>query len=139
MKKVVVCLALMGMALSSCETKTETAADKRPIVSNTPEKGVDTAEGDPSAIISPLMESSLSLSERHTMQQFAPRTLKRIDHREQLTLYDIKQMTHVGIDDKVIIEQIYDTKSKFNVTSADIVDLKDSGVSQNVIDVMLGY
>jgi len=86
-------------------------------------------------------QAALDEQDRKNMEKNAPRTLKKIDNGEQLSIYDIKQMTNAGISDKVIISQIQATGSQFNLTSADIIDLKNAGVAQNVIDAMIqaGY
>jgi len=46
-------------------------------------------------------------------------------------------MTHAGISSDVIIDQIKATNSTFSLSSQEIIDLKNEGVSQSVIDVMI--
>lgn len=80
---------------------------------------------------------SLDESDRSSLEKQSPRTLKKIDNGEQLSTDDIKKMTRAGISDDVIISQIAATQSVFYLSSADIVDLKKSGVSQRVINNMV--
>ena len=86
----------------------------------------------PSMIISVLDES-----DRSSLERQSPRTLKKLDNREQLSTDDIKIMTRAGFSDETIIQQIDATHSIFYLSSADIVDLKKSGVSQRVINQMI--
>lgn len=84
-----------------------------------------------------MIGASLDESDRSSLEKQSPRTLKKIDNGEQLSIDDIKKMTRAGISDDVIISQIAATKSVFYLSTADIVDLKKSGVSQRVINNMV--
>ena len=81
--------------------------------------------------------AALDSSDRQSMEAQNPRTLRKIDHGQPLDVQDIKDMSKAGIKDDVIISQIHATNSKFHLTTADIVDLKNSGVSQRVINAMI--
>ncbi len=144
MKNIVISLAAAAALFSGCETKTGTGALVGGVVGTGVGAAISGGTGavigaGGGALIGGLIGSSLDQNERHIMERHAPRTLKKLDSREELTIYDIKVMSNAGVDDKVIISEIGETGSRFNLTSADIVDLKNAGVSQNVIDVMLGY
>ena len=71
------------------------------------------------------------------MQQQSPKTLRKIDNGEPLSVEDVKAMSQAGIDDNVIMSQIQSTHSVFYLTSQDIINLKNIGVSQRVIDYMI--
>lgn len=81
--------------------------------------------------------TSLDASDRSALEKQSPRTVKKIDNGEQLSTDDIKKMSRAGLSDDTIINQIHETKSIFYLSSADIVDLKKSGVSQKVINTMI--
>jgi|SRR5579862_8011486 hypothetical protein len=81
--------------------------------------------------------TSLDASDRISLEKQSPRTVKKIDNGEQLSTDDIKKMSRAGLSDDTIMNQIYETKSIFYLSSADIVDLKKSGVSQKVINFMI--
>ncbi|MBS0615166.1 MAG: hypothetical protein JSR58_01270 [Verrucomicrobia bacterium] len=85
------------------------------------------------AIIGAAMESA----DRDSLQKQSPRTLNKIDNKEQLSVDDIKKMSKAGLSDNVIISQIQATNSVFYLSTADIIDLKNAGVSQRVIDYMI--
>ncbi|MCX7885889.1 MAG: hypothetical protein N3B01_01340 [Verrucomicrobiae bacterium] len=54
-----------------------------------------------------------------------------------LTLADIKALAKAGVSDEVIISQIRNSKTVFRLTTAEIIDLTESGVSQRVIDALI--
>ena len=84
-----------------------------------------------------LIGAALDESDRKSLDQESPRTTRKIDRGEQLSTDDIKKMTKAGLSDNVIISQIDATRSVFHLSSADIIDLKKSGVSQKVINHMI--
>lgn len=50
---------------------------------------------------------------------------------------DIKAMVKAGISDEVIMSQIRNTHAAYRLTTAEILDLKDNGVSEKLIDFMI--
>jgi len=75
--------------------------------------------------------------ERMRLQEMAPQTYTRIDQGQPLQLEDIKAMTHAGISDEIIISQIRNTHTAYRLTTSDIIDLHNAGVSPAVIDYMI--
>jgi len=57
---------------------------------------------------------------------------------DYLSITQIVTMAKDGVPDDVIIDEIDRTKSKYNLTSETITYLKNNGVGDKVIDVMLG-
>lgn len=115
--------------VASCESRTENRA-----VAGTTFKAL-IAKNEQEASV--FLTSALDDTDRRSMEQQSPRTLKKIDRGEQLSVDDIKKMSKAGLSDNVIIGQIQSTKSVFYLSTADIIDLKNSGVSQRVIDYMI--
>lgn len=52
-------------------------------------------------------------------------------------LADIKMLAKSGLNDDIIISQIRNSRSVYHLSAAEIIDLKDSGVSQRVIDFII--
>jgi WXXGXW repeat (2 copies) len=50
---------------------------------------------------------------------------------------DIKMLAKGGISEEVILSQIRNSHAIYRLSTADILDLKDSGVSEKVIDFMI--
>ncbi len=58
-------------------------------------------------------------------------------HGPPLTVADIKSLAKARVGDDIIISQIRNSMTVYHLTSADIIDLKRSGVSEKVIDYMI--
>jgi len=56
---------------------------------------------------------------------------------QPVSLADIKILAKSGVAEELILSQIRTTRTIYHLTTADILDLKDAGVSQKVIDFMI--
>ena len=54
-----------------------------------------------------------------------------------LGLADIKALSKAGVSDEVIISQIRNSHSAYHLNTASIIDLKEAGVGEKVIDFMI--
>jgi len=52
-------------------------------------------------------------------------------------LADVVTLTKNGFGDDVIISQIRNSHTVYHLSTAEIIDLKNSGVSEKVIDFMI--
>ncbi|HEX4343484.1 MAG TPA: glycine zipper domain-containing protein [Verrucomicrobiae bacterium] len=79
------------------------------------------------------------LDERHQekLQQDAPQTYTRVDQNQPLTVADVKALAKTGVSDDVIINQIRNSRTVYRLSSADIIDLHQSGISETVINYMI--
>ncbi|NIR47427.1 hypothetical protein GWO43_03020 [candidate division KSB1 bacterium] len=57
--------------------------------------------------------------------------------RDPISLREIVELTHAGVEDDVIISQIQATGAYFELSSDDILFLKDMGVKDKVIKAMI--
>ncbi len=150
MQKVVVVCALGALLFTGCANKTGTGALTGGILGAGAGAGIGAAVSGGTgaaigagagavggALIGGLIGSALDEQDRKTMEHNAPHTLNKIDRREALSIYDIKQMSHAGLSSEVIIAQIHATDSHFYLSSADIVDLKNAGVADDVITTLI--
>ena len=76
-------------------------------------------------------------NQRRAVAAQSPQTLQRIEQGQPLGLADIKALSRAGVSDEVIMSQIRNSRSAYRLTTAEIIDLKESGVSQRVIDYMI--
>jgi tetratricopeptide (TPR) repeat protein len=53
-----------------------------------------------------------------------------------LTIEDVKQMVAAGVPDKIVMSTIANSETVFQLSAADIVDLKKTGVSDGLIQAM---
>ena len=79
------------------------------------------------------------LDEQHQekLRQEAPQTYTRVDQNQPLAVADVKALAKTGVSDDVIINQIRNSRTVYHLSSADIIDLHQSGVSENVINFMI--
>ena len=71
------------------------------------------------------------------LRQQAPETYTRLDQGQPLSLADVKALAAAKVGDDVIISQIRNSRTVFHLSSADIIDLKNAGVDERVIDFMI--
>ena len=64
-------------------------------------------------------------------------TWQRVEQGQPLGLADVKELARAGVSDEVIISQIRNSHSVYQLSTAEIIDLKDAGVSEKVIDFMI--
>jgi hypothetical protein len=50
---------------------------------------------------------------------------------------DVKALATAGLSDEVILSHIRNSQPVYHLTTAEIIDLKKSGVSEKVIDFMI--
>lgn len=84
-----------------------------------------------------LIGAALDEKDRENLEKNAPQTLEKIDSQQQLSIYDIESMSKNGLSNEVIIGQIQNTHSVFYLTSDQIIELKNAGVSETVITYMM--
>lgn len=142
MKKSILSVFAVVSLFSSCATKTQTGAltgaalgvGAGALIGGGQGALIGGAVG---AIGGTMIGAALDDSERKSLEEQSPKTMRKIDRGEPLTVYDIKALSEARVRDEVIIHQIEATGSIFKLSTADIIDLKKSGVSQNVIDAMV--
>jgi outer membrane lipoprotein SlyB len=143
MKQTLSILVLGTLLCAACENKAETGAlvgagvgmGAGALISPTP-AGV-LIGGAVGAVSGAVIGAALDSSDRNNLQQQSPRTLKKVDNGEQLSMSDIEKMSHAGISDDKIIGAINSTGSVYHLSSREVQELKNAGVSQRVIDFML--
>jgi hypothetical protein len=69
--------------------------------------------------------------------QEAPDTCHRIRALQPLTLGDVKVMAKLGFAAEVIINQVRNSHTVYHLTANAIIDLKKSGVSDEVLDFLM--
>ncbi|HUD45687.1 MAG TPA: YXWGXW repeat-containing protein [Candidatus Baltobacteraceae bacterium] len=69
--------------------------------------------------------------------QAAPDTCHRIQTAQPLTLVDVKVMAKIGIGSDAIISQVRNSHTVYHLSANDIIDLKNFGVSNQVIDFLI--
>ena len=50
---------------------------------------------------------------------------------------DVRALAKAGLSDEVILSHIRNSRAVYHLTTAEIIELKESGVSEKVIDFMI--
>lgn len=78
-----------------------------------------------------------SVDEQVAAQSAAQPPSVPVPQGQPLSIADIKAMAKAGVSDNIIINQINNTHSVYNLDANDIIDLKNGGVSDKVITYMM--
>jgi uncharacterized protein YcfJ len=89
------------------------------------------------ALTGGIMGNAMDQQQRETLSRQSPQTLHRLEQGQPLGLADVKALSKAGVGDDVIISQIRQSRTAYRLTTAEIIDLKDAGVSEKVIDFMI--
>ena len=89
------------------------------------------------ALTGAIVGNSMDQQQRETLARQSPATLQRVEQGQPLGLADIKALAKAGVSDEVIISQIRASRMVYHLSTAEIIDLKDAGVSEKVIDLMI--
>jgi Glycine zipper len=89
------------------------------------------------AVIGGLIGHGMDQSQEAQLRTQAPQTLQRVEQGQPLAVSDVQALAHAGIGDDLIISQIRNSRTVYHLTTADIIALKNSGVSERVIDFMI--
>ncbi len=89
------------------------------------------------AVTGGLIGHSLDEEHRARLRQQAPETYVKVDQGQPLSVADVKALASAGVGDDVITSQIRNSKTIFRLSSADIIDLKNAGVSEKIIEYMI--
>jgi hypothetical protein len=89
------------------------------------------------ALTGGIIGHSMNQQQRETLVRQSPETMQRVEQGQPLGLADIKALAKAGVSDEVVISQIRNSHVVYRLTTVEIIDLKDSGVSQRVIDFMI--
>ena len=84
-----------------------------------------------------LIGNSIDHVQAARLQAQAPDTYTRVDQSQPLTLADVKALAKAGISEDVMINQIQNSRTIFHLGAADIIDLRDAGVTDKVINYMI--
>jgi len=72
------------------------------------------------------------------LQALAPRTYYvNQGLRQPTSIADVKAMARAGVSDGVIITQIRNTRTIYHLSAADVIALRDAGVSEQVLNFMI--
>ncbi len=89
------------------------------------------------AIVGGLIGHGLDQEHEARLRSQAPQTMERVEQGQPLTVQDVEELSRAGISDDLIINQIRNSRTVYHLTTTDIIAMKNSGVSERVIDFMI--
>jgi outer membrane lipoprotein SlyB len=89
------------------------------------------------AITGGLIGNSMDQEQREYLRTQAPQTYVRVQQNQPLAVADVKALAQAKVSDDIIISQIRNSHTVYHLTTADIIDLRNSGVSETVLDFMI--
>src|SRR5271170_5656606 len=84
-----------------------------------------------------LIGNSMDQEQNARLRAEAPQTYVRVEQNQPLAVADVKALAQAKVGDDIIISQIRNSHTVYHLSAADIIDLRNSGVSENVIDFMI--
>lgn len=136
-------IAIQALIMTCCATKTETGALTGGAMGALAggligqNAGGVLIGGAMGALAGGLIGHSLDEQQKETIQRNNPDTYHRLDTGQPLTMADIKALSNANVSNSVIISQIKSTHTIFRLSTSQIIELKESGVNQQVIDYMI--
>jgi len=89
------------------------------------------------ALAGGLIGNSMDREQEARLKAQAPQTYDRAVQGSPLSLADVKALAKAGISEDVIISQIKSSRTIFRLSAADIIDLRDSGVTDKVVNYLI--
>ena len=89
------------------------------------------------AIAGGLVGHGMDQAQQARLRAQAPKTWQHVQQSQPLGIEDVKALAKAGVGDDLIISQIHNSRTVYHLGTGQIVDLKNSGVSEKVIDFMI--
>ena len=89
------------------------------------------------AIAGGLIGHLVDQDQERRLRAQAPQTYERVDQGTPLSLADVKALAKAGIAEDVIINQIRNSRTIFHLSAPDIIELRDAGVGDKVINYLI--
>jgi hypothetical protein len=89
------------------------------------------------ALAGGLIRHGFDQAQETQLKAQAPQTLERIDQGQPLAVVDVQSLVKAGISDDLVISQIRNSRTVYHLSTSDIINLKNTGVSDRIIDFMI--
>jgi outer membrane lipoprotein SlyB len=84
-----------------------------------------------------LIGNSMDQEQEARLRAQSPQTYIKVDQGQPLSVADVKALAKAGISEDVIISQIKSSRTVYHLSAADIIDLRDTGVTDKVVNYMI--
>jgi len=89
------------------------------------------------ALTGGVIGNSMDQEQAAELRAQAPETYVRVQQGQPLSISDVKALAAAKVSDDLIISQIRNSGTVYHLSTADIIDLHNAGVSENVINFMI--
>ncbi len=89
------------------------------------------------AVAGGLIGHGMDQAQQEQLAAQSPQTMQRVQLNRPLTVADVKALVRAGISDDIIISQIRNSRTVYHLSTAQIIDLKNFGASEKLIDFMI--
>ena len=89
------------------------------------------------AVVGGMIGHGMDQEQEARLRAQYPQTLQRVEQSQPLTVADVEALVRAGVSDDLVISQIRNTRTVYQLKTADIINLKNAGVSENIIDYMI--
>lgn len=89
------------------------------------------------ALAGGLIGNSMDREQDARFKTQSPQTYAMVNQVPPLSLADVKTMAKAGVSEDIIISQIKSSRTVYHLIAADIVDLRDSGVTDKLVNYMI--
>jgi len=89
------------------------------------------------ALVGGLIGHGMDQTQEAQLRAQAPQTLQRVEQSQPLAVADVKALVKAGVGEDLVISQIRNSRTVYHLRTTDIVELKNSGVSDKIIDFMI--
>jgi outer membrane lipoprotein SlyB len=89
------------------------------------------------ALAGGLIGNSMDREQEARLKAQSPQTYERTVQGSPLSIADVKALAKAGINDDVIVNQIKNSRTIFHLSAADIIDLRDAGVDDKVLNFLI--
>jgi outer membrane lipoprotein SlyB len=89
------------------------------------------------ALAGGLIGNAMDQDQQARLRAQSPQTYVRVEQGQPLSIADVKALAKAGISEDVIINQIQNSRTVYHLSAADIIDLRDAGVTDKVVNYMI--
>lgn len=84
-----------------------------------------------------LIGNSMDREHEARLKAQPPQTYATVTQNQPVSLAEVKALARAGVSEDLIISQIKNSRTVYHLIAADIVDLRDSGVTDKVVNYMI--
>jgi len=89
------------------------------------------------AVVGGIIGHGMDQAQEAQLRTQSPQTIQRIEQSQPLAVADIISMVKAGVSDDLVISQIRYSRTVYHLRSGEIIELKNTGVSEKIIDFMI--